>query len=82
MPLYYLHLRTTDRGLITDIEGAEFSDLDAARREALGSAIDLWGSYVQSGRDPSGYAFEVVGEDGSMCLRLPFSEALKEWTGR
>jgi hypothetical protein len=82
MPVYFLHLRTTDRGLITDIEGAEFSDLDAARREALGSAIDLWGSYVRSGSDPSGCAFEVVDEGGRMCLRLPFSEALREWTGR
>lgn len=48
MPLFHLHLLTTD-GPIPDREGAEFVDLAAARKEAISSARWLLSAEVLCG---------------------------------
>jgi hypothetical protein len=42
MPMYYFHLRDTDE--ITDVDGTELADIDAARRTLVevGHGCERW----------------------------------------
>jgi hypothetical protein len=77
MALFFLNVRT-ELCLEVDREGADFADRHAARREALDSAIDLWGGFIQTGRDPGGFQFEVASEDGENDFVVTFAEALRD----
>lgn len=75
MPRFYMHIEDwPDR--IEDLEGSELPDHEAARREVLSAARQLWAAAILDGRDLSGRSFIVTDETGNVVLTMAFKEAL------
>lgn len=76
MPRFFFHIRN-ESGLRTDGEGMELPDVEAARKEAVARACEIW-----SKRPPDAAhnndTFEVTDEAGEVVRRVPFSEAFAE----
>lgn len=77
VPLFYLHSRCSDM-LARDPDGSELPDLDAARREALAAARELWAEAIMHGKDLSACTFVIADEQGRQFLIVPFTDALPE----
>jgi hypothetical protein len=73
MPLYYLHIRNSDK-LEIDPDGTELPDLDAAVVEALKVARELVGEVDDLGRDA---VIEIADGSGETILTVPFSDAVR-----
>lgn len=80
LPRFFLHQRHGG-DLIEDIEGAEFADLDALRREAVLSAREIMSERLLKGEDMNNSAFEIVDEGGNVVLCVSFKEALPHRLG-
>ena len=77
MPTFYSHIRS-ETALVMDIEGAEYFNLDAARREAVVSAKHIISEALRSGgplRCALKQTFEITDEGGRLVAVLPFAEA-------
>ena len=74
MPRYYLNVRSAI-GLIADPEGSNYSDLSAARAEAIEAARELMADRVRRGKRPNGDQFEILDVTGAIVLTVPFIEA-------
>ena len=75
MPRFFTHIRTEAR-LITDDEGADLDDLNAARRYAVAAAREMLAERVRTGKPMGRDVFEVTAEAGAVVLVMPFAEAL------
>ena len=76
MPLYFMHLRDSNR-LIMDPDGSCLSNLEAARNEAIQSARQLMvDSIVTEGRVGISRSIEVCDAKGARLLVVPFAEAV------
>ncbi|MFC1458474.1 DUF6894 family protein [Microvirga arabica] len=80
MPRFFFHLR----GVLEDLDqdGVDLPDMEAAYLEAHQSALDMAQEWLHQGRNPRGYAFEVVNDTGEVVFELPFAEALDRQAGR
>lgn len=76
MPRFFFHLRT-DRGLETDSDGVEFSDLDRAIQEAHRAVPGMAADFLTQGRDPMDFCFQITGEDGALLHEFPFRAVLR-----
>jgi hypothetical protein len=74
MPRFFLHV-DNGKEVILDEEGSVKPDYAAARREAIDSAIDMWGDLMRSGRDPRGYSFRIHDAGGKLQGTVSFMEA-------
>lgn len=76
MPRFFFHVRD-DGGLRRDAEGTELPDVEAARKEAVARACEIW-----SKRPPDSShnndTFEITTEAGEVVRRVAFSEAFAE----
>jgi hypothetical protein len=71
MALFYFHI-VRSNGRVEDLEGEDFSDLEAAREEAVQGGRDLAAeSMRQTGRFDEG-AIEIADRDGRHVLTVPF----------
>jgi hypothetical protein len=71
MPRYYFHLRHTDT-LVSDDDGQELADVQAARIAALEIADDLLNEYAFSGvTDDPGRQIEVADASGQTVVIVP-----------
>ncbi len=68
---YHLHIRNGET-LIEDLEGAEFPDQEAARREAVSSIRDLLAEMLRRGDPLDGQSLEIWDETGSLLERIAF----------
>jgi hypothetical protein len=75
MPRYFLN-QVHKGELIPDVEGAEFADLEAVRKEAVLAAREIMADRLIKGEEVNHSKFEVLSETGTVVLTLPFSEAL------
>jgi hypothetical protein len=71
MARFYFHLRTAAGLEVTDEEGDDLPDHDAAERHAIGSAMDLMKG---SKRDWRRTSFEVHDQQGRHVLTVWFRE--------
>jgi len=72
MARYYFNIRDDD-GVILDDEGAECSDMDAARKEARLSANDLASG---TSRTEGSRFIEISDDSGNVLEAVPFGRAL------
>ena len=76
MSRFFFHVRD-DEGLRIDAEGTELPDVEAARKEAVARACEIW-----SKRPPDSAhnndTFEITTEAGEVVRRVAFSEAFAE----
>jgi hypothetical protein len=75
MTRFYFHLRKGE-SFCADPEGAEFADLEAARKEAMQSARELVAESIRHDEGIEGQ-FEIAGEDGNVLLRFRLSDAVR-----
>jgi hypothetical protein len=70
---YFIHI-LTDSERIVDLEGAEFSSLDAARLEATQSARDLMAGELLAGRTvPLGWRVQIADKHETIFMTIPFA---------
>jgi hypothetical protein len=70
---YFIHI-VTDSERLRDPDGAEFYDLEAARREASQSARDLMAGELMAGRPvPLGWQAQIADADEVIHLTIRFS---------
>ncbi|TPI38192.1 hypothetical protein FJW07_17255 [Mesorhizobium sp. B3-1-9] len=65
-----------DGGSVRRVEGVELPDLEAARHEAVRSAIDLLDDAAEPRQD--GWAVRVCGDGGDVLLSVDFEKARQE----
>jgi hypothetical protein len=76
MPRYFFDL-CNGAGWLSDAEGAEFTDVDGMRAEAMVSARGLIASDVREGTSINlGHFLAVRDEGGSEVYRLHFRDAV------
>ena len=75
MPHYHFNV-TDGHSVALDGEGAELSDHDAARAEALASAQHLLASSDEKGWCRRHWRIDVTSDSGKPLFSLPFSHAL------
>ena len=74
---YHLNIRNAT-GLIIDEEGAEFSNLKAARKEACASAADMLTDDLRGGGPISKQRIEISDDTGALVASVGFSVLLHE----
>jgi hypothetical protein len=74
MPLYFFHL-FNDLTVI-DEEGAEFSDLAAARKDAVLGAREMAAKSVLEGKLNLEHAIDIADESGMVLERLRFRDVV------
>jgi hypothetical protein len=77
MPRYFLNLTRGNDDLPNDHEPQEFSNLEAARIEAIESLREISATAAGENRRADYDGINVVSEDGRIFLRVRMSEALK-----
>ncbi len=82
MPLFFFHLRGGSEGPDLDEDGLDLPDAEAAYLEAHQTALDMAQEWLRKGRNPRGYAFEVVNGAGEVVFEVPFAKALDRQAGR
>jgi len=75
--LLFFHIQH-DGEVVCDPEGTVVPDLDAARRQALVAAREMWADAIPQERDLSGHRFVLADQQGSHHLIVPFTDALPE----
>lgn len=75
MAQYYFHIRD-QAAVIPDDEGAYLPDVEAARKEAHLSALDLAMADLRGGRGVDGRMIEVTDEKGHIVHVLPIRAVL------
>jgi len=74
MPRFFVHVRSAWNELSRDELGLDFPDVETAYSEVLRAALEVRRELAVHGRDPLGYAIEVVNASDEVIFVLPFSE--------
>jgi hypothetical protein len=74
MPHFYFHVRAAV--LIQDTEGTQLSGPDAAREEAVNSALEIITDGVRAHESRLHWSIEVADEAGQIIFVVPFAAAL------
>lgn len=81
MTRYYFHVRDGSQvqgsQLLTDDEGSELPNLDAAKTEALAAAADILAARIKAGRPVGNAIFEIADETGAVLMSIPFRVVLR-----
>jgi hypothetical protein len=75
MPRYFFH-QMTRQGIISDLEGFEFPDIEQARLEAIQDARHLMADAIRRGLDISSRIFHICDEGGDAVAVVTFQEAI------
>ena len=71
MAKYFFHIRSGDT-YSPDDQGVDFSNIEAAKREAITEAREMNADMVIEGDPLDGMRFEVTDESGNIALILTF----------
>jgi hypothetical protein len=74
MPRYFFHV-VAGQEKVSDLEGSDLPDLDAARAEALEDARSHMSNAILAGWDISDRAVEIRDEDDNLLLTVAFKDA-------
>jgi hypothetical protein len=66
MPRYFFHILHPDSSPVTDDEGAEFADLEAAKEEAAASIREMTAEAIKFGSKGAGLGMEIMDEAGKI----------------
>ena len=77
MPRFHFNAIYTDHE-VPDLEGEEFLDVDAARREALASARETLANAIRNGEDAP-QRVQVTDDDGHEVATVALVEVLPHW---
>ena len=77
MGRFYFHLKDGDR-IITDEDGLDLPDLDAARREAILGARELLADAIKAGKSKVPDALVIADEAGRALEVVPLVDLLPE----
>jgi hypothetical protein len=75
MPKYYLNIHN-GLGFVQDEEGCVLDDSEAAREQAIRGARSIISAEVLAGTIDLRGKIEILAEDGSLALIVPFSDAV------
>lgn len=76
MPLYYFHIRSNGRRY-DDLEGSEYSDNEAALRDARISARELSADRLRRGVTTEGELFEIQDATGELVGTVRFPRTIE-----
>ena len=76
MPLFFFHLRTPE-GREDDEDGLDQPDLECAYLDACRAVPTLTAGFMEEGRNPLAYAFEITDAAGTVLMEVPFDERLR-----
>jgi hypothetical protein len=74
MSRFFVHVRSACNDLSRDELGLDYPDVETAYLEVFRAAWEIRRELASQGRDPKGYAVEVVNTLGELAFTLPFSE--------
>jgi hypothetical protein len=75
MPRFFFSIRSAIHSA-NDLEGELFSNLAAARAEAVLAAREIMKELVWSGTHPDGYSIEIADDQGTILDVVNFMETL------
>jgi hypothetical protein len=76
MPVYFLHVRN-HTGFARDDEGAEFPDLEAARKQAVEGIRSILSDEMKQGMLDFRGRIEIATEDDELVDAVPFRAAFE-----
>ncbi len=76
MPQFFFHLCDGD-GLVSDMDGASFPDLSAARGHAIAGLRDIMAEDVRKGQLNLGCFIEIEDADGALVTTVQFLDAVE-----
>ncbi len=74
MPRFRFHVRDSD-GLLEDLEGADFPDLDAARADTVAASREVLAERIKAGLPLGGLQFEIRDEAGQLVATVPIRDS-------
>ena len=77
MTQLFLHMRHGNE-FVRDPDGAYYTYLEDARREAKGAALEIMSNRVRQGQPPNDSSFEITDKAGDVVSVYPFHEAIEE----
>ena len=75
MSRFYFHVRSGEN-IMSDDEGTECADVNAAREEALATARDVLADAIRSSKNETPDCFIIADANGRELMTVPFNEAL------
>lgn len=75
MPHFYLHISDDKPGL--DLEGGEYADFAAARRDAVIAAREIMIERLRADQEIDGSAIEICDADGVLLDTVVFRDILR-----
>ena len=76
MPRFFFHTRDHNE-FVEDLEGADFPDLNAARRDAQAAAREMMAELLLRNDVVDGRRFEIANSDGDVLEVVPFRSAMR-----
>jgi hypothetical protein len=77
MSLFFVHLNQSDR-FVTDIEGTDLPDIEAAKAEASATIREIAAEALQSGRELTLLSVRICSENGELLGEVFTAEALSD----
>ncbi len=74
MPRFFFDYRENGE-LARDLDGIDLPDLDAAHREAIRAAVDVWTDALRERRYPGANSFEIRDTNGRVLATVPLRRA-------
>jgi hypothetical protein len=79
MPQFFLHV-SDGKLFAEDLEGAEFHDVEAARRAAIAGLRDVMADELKHGQINMASFVEIEDENNQLVMTVPFLEAVEVLT--
>jgi len=76
MPRFFFHTRDHNE-FVEDLEGADFPDINAARRDAQAAAREMMAELLLRNDVVDGRRFEIANSDGDILEAVPFRSAMR-----
>lgn len=76
MSRYFFHLRRDDR-IVSDVEGDEFSDSEAARASATNAVRELVAARIKTGQVFTDEYMDISDDKGNILLSISFHDVVK-----
>jgi hypothetical protein len=76
MSRYFFHLRRNGE-TISDVEGDEFPNVDAARASAVNAVREMAAALIKSGQDVPDECMDVSDDDGRLMFSVSFHDVVR-----
>jgi hypothetical protein len=76
MPRFFFHA-CSPGGRIEDPEGSDFTNLDAARADAVAAAREVLAEKIKAGEDARDWRLEITDEAGVLLATVRFGDAVE-----